>query len=137
MFSIWPIRSFRTPRARNILWAFAAWTAYGAASGAISYFALSGRPKPPTWSEALIAECSYAYLFALFSPFVMRLADRFRIEHPNRLRYIALHVLVSLGFATVAYVIWQVFMYGIGEYRDKLTLASELRAVVLGRRSRP
>ena len=78
--------------------------------GAISHFVYSAGSRRLTWPEALTFECSYAYLAALLSPLVTRLADRFRFEPPNRKRNLAIHIAATVAFSVVTYFVWQLLM---------------------------
>ena len=92
----------------------------------------SGGPKPRTWPQALLPECIYAYIAALLSPMVTRLADRFRIEPHKWARNIAIHALATIAFSLTAYLIWQLVMYETGLYRQEFGLEKELRELAWG-----
>jgi hypothetical protein len=122
----------KTVRWQSVLWALGAWTAYGLASGLIVHFIYSTGSKARSWPEAVIPECLYAYIAALFSPVAIRFADRFRIEPPNWLRNVAVHGLASVVFSVTTYLIWQIAMYSSGTYHPEPGFASELRLLAWG-----
>ena len=88
--------------------------------------------KPISWFRAMGVECSYAYVAAMLSPLAIRIADRFRIEPPKWLRNVSIHVLASLAFSAVTYLIWQVVAYLIGVHELQPNLNMELRALAWG-----
>lgn len=77
-------------------------------------------------------ECSYAYVAAMLSPFAIRVADRFRIEPPKWLANVSIHVLASMAFSVVTYLIWQLVAYLIGVHEFELNLSMELRSLAWG-----
>ena len=126
------VRRIRATRWQSVFWALCAWTVYGLASGVISHFMASTYSKPLTWTRAMIPECAYAYIAALFSLAATRLADRFRMEPPKWFRNVSVHALATVVFALTTYLIWQGSMYLIGMHDLPPNLAAELRALVWG-----
>jgi two-component system, LytTR family, sensor kinase len=59
------------------------------------YFMYSRSPKV-TWGTALTEELNYCYLWAVFTPIILWLVRRFRIEGKFRFRNTLIHVLASL-----------------------------------------
>jgi hypothetical protein len=109
-----------------------AWSAYGLASAVLSHFLASTSTKPLTWPRAILAECGYAYIAAFLSPAAIRLADRFRLEPPHRLRNVSLHAVGGVAFSVAAYLIWQVAMYVAGAQEWPPSLTAELQKLAWG-----
>jgi LytS/YehU family sensor histidine kinase len=67
--------------------------------------AYSRREQPVSGLKILIAEMSFAYIWAALTPLTLWLARRFPLERANWLRGVGVHVLASfvIGFATRAF----------------------------------
>jgi len=105
---------------------------YGLVSAAISHFMASTYSKPLTWPRVIVAECGYAYIAALLSPAVIRLADRFRLEPPKWLRNVSVHALAGVAFSVATYLIWQVSMYLTGIQEWPQSVRAELQKLAWG-----
>lgn len=64
------------------------------------YF-LYSRSSKVTWASALTEELNYCYLWALFTPLILYLVRRFRIEGNLRFRNTLIHILASLSLSIV------------------------------------
>ncbi len=78
------------------------WTIFGLFLWSQTTLAYSRREQPVSWLKILIAEMSFAYVWAALTPLTLWLAHRFPLERTNWLRGVGIHVLASLiiGFAT-------------------------------------
>jgi hypothetical protein len=75
------------------------WTlvALVAASQRHYFLAAAGRPAP--FTDSLVGALESCWLWAAFTPAILWLARRFRVERRNAWRSLAAHALLSLGFA--------------------------------------
>jgi sensor histidine kinase YesM len=99
-------------RHRALKWAiiFGAWTLVGLLMTSQDYVRQIRAGRHPDWQKMLfLIELPFAYLWALFTPLLLRLSRRFPIERGRMLRDILVHLSVSLllsaftmaGFSTL------------------------------------
>jgi two-component system, LytTR family, sensor kinase len=86
------------------------WTAYGVYAAWQTHFRSSFTKDPYPWASALTAELSYAYLWALFTPVIGRICDRWRAEINQWRSTLLVHILASVVFASAAKLLWDAIM---------------------------
>jgi sensor histidine kinase YesM len=102
----------RDLRHRALRWAiiFGAWTLVGLLMTSQDYVRQIRAGRNPDWQKMLfLVELPFAYLWALFTPLLFRLSQRFPIERGRLLRNTLVHISVSLllsiitmaGFSTL------------------------------------
>jgi hypothetical protein len=77
----------------------AAWTLIGVFSAGQWYLFQLSRSETPDWVGPLLPNLTSCWIWAGFTPFVMHLAKRFRIQRATWPRVLALHVLFALAFS--------------------------------------
>ena len=75
---------------------FGLWTAYGILCSWQAHYWYAFSKNPMTWGEAFRYELTYAYIWGAFSPAILWLARRFRIERTVWKRNLAFHVAAIL-----------------------------------------
>jgi two-component system, LytTR family, sensor kinase len=74
---------------------FASWTTYGALSAWQSHYWYSFTKNPMSWGASFRYDLTYAYLWACFTPLILWLARRYRIERQHWVRNLAIHLLAT------------------------------------------
>jgi two-component system, LytTR family, sensor kinase len=108
---------------------FGFWTAYGLYAAWQTHFRSSYSKVPYSWGSALTAELSYAYLWALFTPLIGRICDRWRAELRQWRSTLLVHICSALLFAFVSKLCWDALMVAtmhmrIGYYVNGFSLKS-------------
>ena len=80
---------------------FAAWTVIGLCFTGQLYYSNLLSDKPLTWSEAASTQLIYPYLWALGTPLVLWLAERFPVEGRLWRRNLPIHLLFATAFVCV------------------------------------
>ncbi|MBV9927223.1 MAG: histidine kinase [Acidobacteria bacterium] len=88
------LRSGRGRLARGSL-IFAAWTVVGLTFSGQGYYDGSHMEPPVPWQRVLYTQMTWAYMWALATPFVLRLVRRFPFDRKRWLRNATAHVLFS------------------------------------------
>lgn len=70
---------------------FAIWTAYGVLCAWQNHYWYSFTRTPMSWIASLRFEMTEACLWAIFTPLILWLARRFRIERQNWIRHVLIH----------------------------------------------
>ena len=91
-----PATAARVTRLQVVL---AAWTVAGGLLATQAWASRAMRGEPIAWLHTLAIWLAWAYLWALLTPLVVRLVDRFPLAHPHRLRDLQVHALASLVLA--------------------------------------
>lgn len=81
---------------------FAVWTVYGFLSAWQTHYWYSFSKTPMSWAESLRFEMGYGYLWCLCSPFILWLANRFRIDRDHLAGHLALHLAAATGFIAIS-----------------------------------
>jgi signal transduction histidine kinase len=78
------------------------WTLFGLFLGSQTYLAYKRSDMPIGWQRVFALELAYAYVWALMTPLVLFLANRYPIVREKWLRNLLVHVLASvvIGFGT-------------------------------------
>lgn len=84
------------------------WTIYGAFMTVQIVYDASLGTRPVSWTQGLVSQMSYAYVWAAFTPLIMRFARRFPIVSRQWARNSVLHFIAGLAFAFVTVSIWDV-----------------------------
>jgi two-component system, LytTR family, sensor kinase len=105
---------------------FGLWTLYGLYAAWQTHFRSSFSREPYGWPAALQAELSYAYLWALLTPLIGRICQRWRMESRRWPATVAIHLASSLLFTSVAKIAWDAIVvalinFPIGYYRYGFT----------------
>jgi two-component system, LytTR family, sensor kinase len=80
------------------------WTFIGLVFTCQFYFSMYRSDRPVEWSYAIYLQMTWAYLWALATPIILWLAERFPVEKKLWWRHLALHVGASLVLST--FVTW-------------------------------
>jgi two-component system, LytTR family, sensor kinase len=80
------------------------WTFIGLVFTCQFYFSMYRSDRPVEWSYAIYLQMTWAYLWALATPVILWLAERFPIEKKVWWRHLFLHVAASLALST--FVTW-------------------------------
>src|SRR5258706_277084 len=75
------------------------WTVFGLFMAWESYFQFARSGKPISWDSALFGEMIYAYLWAILTPLIFRLASRFPLERGRWVTSGSLHLVLSILIA--------------------------------------
>lgn len=106
LLSRWPIRL-------GLIWGV--WTVMAFFFATQVYMLYYHEEKPVPFKRALFVEGLGCFLWALSTPFVLRLARRFRIERNNWRRRVPLHFAMGLGLiSTMMTIDYVVYMFGTG-----------------------
>jgi two-component system LytT family sensor kinase len=99
------------PKARwGIIFAF--WTFAGLFMASEDYISYLLGEVSTNWYKHFLPQLSFAYLWALLTPFLLWLARRFHIERGYRVRNFLLHVFLSATFSTLTIVgIHSMYLY--------------------------
>jgi len=84
------------------------WTIYGAFMTVQIVYDASLGTHPVSWMQGFVTQMSYAYVWAAFTPFIMRFASRFPIVSRRWARNSILHFIAGLAFALVTVSVWDV-----------------------------
>ena len=78
------------------------WTLFGLFLGSQTYLAYKRSDMPIGWQRVFALELAYAYVWALLTPLVLLLANRYPIVRERWLRNLLVHLLASvvIGFGT-------------------------------------
>ncbi|HEX8176420.1 MAG TPA: histidine kinase [Pyrinomonadaceae bacterium] len=80
------------------------WTFIGLVFTGQFYFSMYRSDRPVEWTYAFYLQMTWAYLWALATPVILWLAERFPIERKHLGWHLSLHVLASLALST--FVTW-------------------------------
>lgn len=80
---------------------FGSWTLYGVFFACQAYLNSAYYGKPIPFGRTLIVWLSCAYIWALLTPLIIRLARRFPVERSKYLRTIAVHLFASALFSSL------------------------------------
>jgi sensor histidine kinase YesM len=117
----------RAGRARWTRWGiiFAGWTVIALFFTGQLYYSRLLSEKPLTWREAASSQFIYPYLWALGTPLVLWLADRFPVEGRLWRRHVPVHLLFATAFVFVISGLFQIIyfflVYGPGKQYDPAT----------------
>jgi two-component system LytT family sensor kinase len=91
------------PQLSWMLWGiiFGSWTLYGAFFACQAYLNSAYYGKPIPFGRTLMVWLICAYLWALLTPFIIRLARRFPVERSQYLRSTAVHLFASALFSSL------------------------------------
>lgn len=87
-----------------------AWTLLGLFICSQTFVAVSRSRQPVPWSELLAMSLGICFLWALATPLILWLIQRFKIERENWLRHGLLHLLASLVLAVSIKVVHEYLM---------------------------
>jgi two-component system, LytTR family, sensor kinase len=96
----------RSERWKAIALVFGAWTFFALFFGGQSLVSQAYAGRPITWSRTLSSWLSCGYLWALLTPFIIRLARQYPLFGANRLRAIAIHLAAGIGFTLLQLVLY-------------------------------
>jgi two-component system, LytTR family, sensor kinase len=85
-----------------IIWGV--WTFIGLVFTSQFYFSAYRSDRPVEWSYAIYLQMTWAYLWALVTPVILWVAERFPLERKNWGRNLSVHILASLVLST--FVTW-------------------------------
>jgi len=108
---------------------FAVWTTYGVLSAWQTHYWYSFTKSAISWPTSLRYELTYAYLWALFTPAILYLARRFRIDRNHLLRPLAIHFCALFIAATFTKVGFDLFTGHPGSPFENFTWPSLIRSV--------
>jgi two-component system LytT family sensor kinase len=89
----------RSTSVNRLLVVLAAWTAAGLLLATQAWVSRAMRGEPIAWLHTLAIWLAWAYLWALLTPLVFRLVNKFPLAHPHRLNDLQVHALASLALA--------------------------------------
>jgi sensor histidine kinase YesM len=106
---------------RTYAWYFLIWTVIGLFffSQAVTQKLVAHEPTP--WWHYLVSWLVGVYLWALLTPFIVWLADRFPIERRNWLRRIFAHLLISVGISLAQLAVEAAILHRIGVFPTFMT----------------
>ena len=87
------------PVGTRIALVLAAWTVIGLFSAGQWYLFQLSRGMSPDWVGPLLPNLVSCWIWAAFTPFIVHLARRFRVQRATWARVLVLHVLLALGFS--------------------------------------
>jgi two-component system LytT family sensor kinase len=93
------IEPARFPPFKRLLVVLAAWTVAGLLLATQAWVSRAMRGEPIAWLHTLAIWLAWAYLWALLTPLVFRLVERFPLAVPNRLNDLQVHAVASLVLA--------------------------------------
>lgn len=82
-------------RVNRWLFIFGVWTMVGLFFTSQAYFVYDNLKTPLVWYQALIPNFGFCFIWALSTPIVLRLAQRFPIDRQHWIRSLGLHVLAA------------------------------------------
>src|SRR4030081_3624393 len=93
-------------RWRQVAAVLGPWTLFGLYSGAETHYRGSFSRNPFTWSESILLEGAYCYLWALFTPLITMVARRYRIERQHLWRNLSIHFVACAAFSLLTKTLW-------------------------------
>jgi len=95
------------------------WTFIGLVFTCQFYFSMYRSDRPVEWAYAIYLQMTWAYLWALATPIILWLAERFPIERKLLAWHLSLHVLASLILSTLVtwgghFVLYLNYGYRVG-----------------------
>lgn len=96
-------RWWNKPWARWII-IWGVWTFIGLVFTGQFYFSMYRSEQPVPWSYSIYLQMSWAYLWALVTPLILWLAERFPVERNHLWRNLSAHIVTSLLLST--FVTW-------------------------------
>lgn len=112
--------TFSSPQSRRaaiIAAMIAAWVLVGVLLATQAWISRAMRGEPMAWGHAAAIWFSWAGIWALLTPLVLRLATRFPLERPHLVRAALLHIVAGLVFAAVNLALFAV----IAPYLDAVS----------------
>jgi len=85
----------------------AAWTAYGLMGASQSHYWYASTPTPMSWWDALRMEVLYGWLWALATPLVLFVSVRYRLERPNWLKNLPVHLALMTVLVPATKIAWE------------------------------
>jgi two-component system LytT family sensor kinase len=83
----------------NLATIAAGWTLFGLFMAGQAYASQMSNGSPMSWSEALVIEMTYAYLWAALTPAVLWLSRLVRVEKKNLLKGLSVHIPAAFAAA--------------------------------------
>lgn len=80
---------------------FAVWTVYGLLSAWQTHYWYSFTKTPMSWADSLRFEMGDGYIWCVCTPFILWLANRFRIDRDHLAGHLAIHLLTATAFIAV------------------------------------
>jgi two-component sensor histidine kinase len=96
------LRRFGTPA----LIIIGLWTVFGLFSAWITHFRSSFGPMHYSWGSSLFLELTYTSVAAAFTPPVLWLARRYRLDRTHLIRNLIVHLVGTVAFAACSFQAW-------------------------------
>jgi two-component system LytT family sensor kinase len=109
-----PIEPATSARVTRLLVVLAAWTLAGLLLATQAWASRAMRGEPIAWLHTLAIWLAWAYLWALLTPLVFRLVDRFPLVRPHRLRDLQVHALAGVVLAAGNLALFAFVAPGVG-----------------------
>ena len=108
-----PIEPATASRVTRLLVVLAAWTVAGLLLATQAWASRAMRGEPIAWGHTLAIWLAWAYLWAMLTPLVFRLVDRFPLARPHRLRDLQVHALAGVVLAAGNLALFAVVAPGV------------------------
>src|SRR5580704_6593190 len=86
---------------------FAIWTAYGVFSACQNHFWYAAGSNPVSWGWSFRYEMIYAYLCGVWTPAILWLSGRFRIDRDHLARHLLIHLAAMTAFVVVTKTVFE------------------------------
>lgn len=101
------------------------WMAMAVVSSFQTYYFYSMMPSSPPAERAVYLACTYSFLWALVTPFILMLARLFPIDRQTLLRNLPLHLLFSILVGLAHRMLWLWAQMSIPAIRPKSELTAQ------------
>lgn len=108
---------------------FTVWTVYGLLSAWQAHYWYSFSKTPMSWADCLRYEMGYGYIWCLCSPFILWLANRFRIERDRLAGHLAIHAAAASVFIAVTKTVFDAILSPPNSAFNHFTWTSLFRAI--------
>ncbi len=109
---------------------FIAWTLYGCVGALQDYVSQGMKGQPIPYWVGLVLQLPEAWIWALYTPFILRLARRFPLRGPGWPRRLGLHLVLSTIFVLGTHVVFA-FIQGLFPGQTGPLMQRTLRLFVL------
>jgi sensor histidine kinase YesM len=116
---------------RKAAWIFAIWTVYGALNALQEHYRASVMGHPFSWTQALYGEMGYAYLWALATPAILWLGNRFPLTESRWRLSTLVHVAAAMLLAGGTKWVWDLLVLPfIAAYKMPATLVQAIKSIL-------
>lgn len=109
------------------------WTLFGIITAVQTHYRYEVIGRPFTWGQALLAEVSFTWIWALLTPIVLYMADRFPLGKAQWWRNLLLHLSCAVVLGIFSKAVWDATIYPLSHPGSEApqTLAQALQLALL------